>query len=332
MRTEQSDSRTGIENWATNQTSSKASSDIFNDRDHPYLFKTWFGQTRPPALLPYPVIALMLAACGGGGGGGGGGSAPVTSGNNTAATSNDEVSTAEPSKTPKETVKAVVKSEVEQPGTRSNSKQAKQREEVAETPPPQSQPIEQPAREDAPAPQVPQTPPTPQTPLTPTAPTPAAPTSPTPTQPTAPPTQPTAPLSGQSPNAAPQVRGFQDSQLKLIETFGTEDPQTIEDKFFIKDDRNEIDPSQHITVERKVANDEWRVDDRFVVRPIDSTERTDDFRLRAKQGAVFDREHADDFANIQDVKSGSFRLRIKVDDGEGGITHTETGFQMKKNQ
>ena len=135
MRTEQSDSRTGIENWATNQTSSKASSDIFNDRDHPYLFKTWFGQTRPPALLPYPVIALMLAACGGGGGGG---SAPVTSGNNTAATSNDEVSTAEPSKTPKETVKAVVKSEVEQPGTRSNAKQAKQREEVAETPPPQS--------------------------------------------------------------------------------------------------------------------------------------------------------------------------------------------------
>ena len=111
MRTEQSDSRTGIENWATNRTSSKASSDIFNDRDHPYLFKTWFGQTRPPALLPYPVIALMLAACGGGGGGGG--SAPVTSGNNTAATSNDEVSTAEPSKTPKETVKAVVKSEVE---------------------------------------------------------------------------------------------------------------------------------------------------------------------------------------------------------------------------
>ena len=66
------------------------------------------------------------------------------------------------------------------------------------------------------------------------------------------------------------------------------------------------------------------------MRPIDSTERTDDFRLRTKQGAVFDREHADDFANIQDAESGSFRLRIKVDDGEGGITHTDTLFQMQK--
>jgi len=485
MRTEQSDCRTGIENWATNRTSSKASSDIFNDRDHPYLFKTWFGQTRPPALLPYPVIALMLAACGGGGGGGGG-SAPVTSGNNTAATSNntpnnsnnaaanirktiwvydppvggapifvdvngnlqvdngdlrlrgvtdrtgkitveipakfknkplladlrdkanlqhegllttdvwaapansnvisvittllvhggaepeemtkllhsvsaqmrgfdpfrhnpygpnqasydtefikallphlerslatlkefvnqssantnqsggnDEVSTAEPPKTPKETVKDVLKSEVEQLVNRSNAKQAKEREEATETPPPQNQPIEQPAREDTPAPQVPQSPPT---------------------QPTAP----TAPPSGQSPNKAPKIIYFQASQFWLYETDGTESPQTIEDQFFIRDDHTEIDPSQHITVERSVANNEWRVDDRFAVRPIDSTERTDDFRLRTRKKEAFDREHADDFESLEYAQNGWFWLRIKVDDGEGGITYAKTLFEMLK--
>jgi len=79
-----------------------------------------------------------------------------------------------------------------------------------------------------------------------------------------------------------------------------------------------------------VANNEWRVDDRFAVRPIDSTERTDDFRLRTRKKEAFDREHADDFESLEYAQNGWFWLRIKVDDGEGGITYAKTLFEMLK--
>ena len=203
-------------------------------------------------------------------------------------------------KTLKEIITGLLKSAVNQAGSRISLQEQEEQRQNPETVDPPAAPIQppkQPVREESPDPQ------------------PAPPTMPTPQQ---------------SPNKAPKVILFQAGALYLYETDGTDKPQILKAEFFIRDDNTQIDPSSHITVERLVAHNEWKVDDRFAARPIKSTERTDDFLFRTKKGAVFDREHADDFESLDYAGKGFFWLRLRVDDGEGGITYAKTLFEMHK--